>query len=102
MNEDMIALLLSVALAAIAAHVVFAGILRPRVEASLQAELFAWGHVRGGKVQSLKFRYLLPWVPVPPLPSSARWLFILSRATAGIAVIAAIILVALGYVFAVA
>lgn len=102
MNEDMIALLLSVALAAIAAHVVLAGILRPRVDASLQNELFAWGYVRGGKVQSLKFRYLLPWVPVPPLSSSARWLFILSRATAGIAVIDVLILAALGYVFAVA
>ena len=101
MNEGMIALLLSVALIAIAAHVVLAGILRPRVEASLQAELFAWSHVRGGKVQSLKFRYLLPWVPVPPLSSSARWLFILSRATAGVAVIDVLILAALGYVFAV-
>ena len=102
MNEEMIALLLSVALAAIAAHVVLAGLLRPRVDASLQNELFAWGYVRGGKVQSLKFRYLLPWVPVPPLSSSARWLFILSRATAAIAVIAALVLVAFGYAFAVA
>jgi len=102
MNEGIIALLLSVALAAIAAHVVLTGLLRPRVEASLQTELFAWGYVRGGKVQSLKFKYLLPWVPVPPLSSSARWLFILSRTTAGIAVIAALILVAFGYVSAVA
>ena len=102
MNEDMIALLLTVALAAIAAHVVLAGILRPRVEVSMQSELFAWGHVRGGKVQSLKFRYLLPWVPVPPLSSSARWLFIFSRVTASIAVIAALVLVAFGYVFAIA
>lgn len=97
MNGELIALLLVIALAAIAIHTVFAGLLRPRLDSSLQSELFALGHVRGGSVQSLKFRYLLPWIQAPDIPSHDRWLFVISRISANVAVIAVLCLVIFGY-----
>ena len=71
----------------IAAHVLLVGLLRPRVPADAQEVLFAWGHVRGGRVLSLRFRYLLPWVHIPPLPSPLIFLLKAAQASAALAVV---------------
>jgi hypothetical protein len=101
MSEDLIALLLVIALAAIAIHTIFAGLLRPRLDSSLQSQLYAWGHVRGGNVQSLKFRYLLPWIKSPNIPPQDQWLFIISRYSANVATLSIVCLVIFGIFFTV-
>ena len=57
----MFSLLLPIPFAFIAVHIVLAGLLRPRLALETQQALYAWGHVRGASVLSLKFRYLFPW-----------------------------------------
>jgi hypothetical protein len=80
----------------IAAHVLLVGLLRPRVPADVQKILFAWGRVRGGRVLSLRFRYLLPWAHIPPLPSSLAFLLKAAQASASLAVVSLLAFVIAG------
>jgi hypothetical protein len=87
MNDLVILASLSATFFFIAAHVLLVGLLRPRVPVDAQEVLFAWGHVRGGRVLSLRFHYLLPWVHVPPLPSPLFILLKAAQVSASLAVV---------------
>jgi hypothetical protein len=83
-----------------AGHVIFAGLLRQRLQQPAQAELFAWGRVHGSKVQSLRLKYILPWTPTPAIAPHARGLLVVARLSAAIAACAAACLVAYGVALA--
>ncbi|OOG52329.1 hypothetical protein [Rhodanobacter sp. C03] len=80
--------LLFATLAFFGVHVVLVGILTPRLPAASQQVLCAWASVRGGQVLSLKFKYLLPWVSLPPLSRGQFLLLRSAQASASIAMLA--------------
>ena len=86
MDDLQSAILLCTMFATIAAHVVLVAILKPSVPAAFQSVLFAWGHVRGGKVMSLRIRYIVPWASVPALPQHALLLLRAAQVSAVLAV----------------
>jgi hypothetical protein len=81
-------------------HVVLVAVLKPRVSAASRQILFAWASVSGGHIESLKFKYLLPWVPLPPLPTRPLYLLRAAQASASIAVASLLIMVLVGFVVA--
>jgi len=93
----MFSLLLPIPFAFIAVHIILVGLLRPRLALETQQALYAWGHVRGGSVLSLKFRYLFPWCAVPPMSSRLLWLLRAAQLSAFFAVVALAVLFFVGF-----
>ncbi len=96
-------LLLFVAFVGVITHMILASLLRNRIApgSSEFAELFSWGHVRGGRVQSLKFKFLFPWVETPNISGTSRRIFFLAQVSALVTVVAIACLI-LGLVLALA
>ena len=100
MNSLVTDVFLFATLAFFCIHVVLAAILKPRVPAVSRQILFAWVSVRGGHIESLKFKYLLPWVPVPLLPKRLLFLLRAAQVSASVAVASLLIMVLVGFVTA--
>jgi hypothetical protein len=98
-SDDLMSLLLGIALGAAILSIISGALLRSNVVPHSPAfvELFSWVHVRGGWVQSLKLKFLLPWVTAPYISIIARRYLLLARAFALVAV-GAIALIILQFV----
>jgi hypothetical protein len=91
---------LFVTLAFFCIHIVLVAVLKPRLPIASRQTLFAWASDRGGHHESLRFKYLLPWVPVPALPKRPLCLLRAAQASASIALASLLIMVFVGFVVA--
>ncbi|WP_158754813.1 hypothetical protein [Dyella sp. S184] len=100
MNNLATDVLLFTTLAFFGVHVVLVGILTPKLPAASQQVLCAWASVRGGHVLSLKLKYLLPWVSLPPLSRGLFWLLRAAQASVSIAMLSLLAMILSGFAMA--
>ena len=98
MSDDLIRLLLFVAIAAALLGIISGALLRSNVVRHSPAfeEMFSWTFVRGFWVQSLNLEFLLPWVEAPYISTNARRYLFLTRAFGLLAAVAIACLILIG------